>query len=1055
MRKFAIALFSACLVTIPMSAHGLGFGNIRINSALNEPLNAEIDLLSATKSDLKGLNIKLASTEAFMRAGIERPGHLNQIRFTIKTRSNGRPYLKLTTKQSIREPFLDFLLEMNWKNGRMLREYTVLLDPPGQMRQEPAVVQTPASKSEDVVSEQEAQAEASSSPFIEAEPVVEVEPEPGRDVVEAEPVQEIAEVSEQSDEPVAEESIAASTEESETEAEPVPLSDTIPENEVTPIEEPAGEEEQASIASSEKEVSEEAAPETEKVESELAGSAEAEAEPFAGEEVSQRVPVEEETVAEESAIQEESAVAEEQIEREPAVDASEGITTKRNDNLWTIAESMRDGNTTIYQVMMALLQSNPDAFIEGNVHRLKVGQVLRIEDPSLLSSISKRQAAQEYIAQTGVWEEYRAQLAGRDTPTQPVMAGDTAETGEVLPEQIPEQQSSGELVLAAPEGDSQTAGTTADKDPGASNEVVILREEIRQALKEAEIEGNKNIELNTRLRELEGQLNELQRSLSVKDDELASLQQQLSVVNQQNVEQEKQAAEAEERARAEAIASQEQGSAVMSEEQAVQSEENAAQQQATEQQSTGAQTEQDSLMTNVTETASGMLDKGTGFIGGILSAIAISPLVLAAGGGVVIALLLALLFIIKRRQKTANFQESILSGIPADDAMISEEVSLETNLSGESSFLSDFAISGASALSSQDSEVDPLTEADVFMAYGRYEAAEERIVEAIKKDPTRSELRVKLLELYNTTKNTPSFEAAAQDFFSQINSDVNNPQWQKVMAMGSVLAPENPLFNESDVTDMDFSTDPTVFKGVDPTVIRGKPQAESDIMDIGLDTGAFTTDDFSSAESGLDMPDMDLDLNLEGGSDLQTDDLDLSFDLSEEETAQVDADIAGEDTAQVDLGEALDFDMGGELTENVEELSLDSEAADEVNLDFSLEEQLEPSMVLNMDDNTMEALDAGSIEMTMELDQPNDGETQAMTMDNISLADMTAGELDATDAMELDIPSDMDEVGTKLDLAKAYIDMGDPDGAKSILDEVMTEGTPPQQQEAQQLMQQI
>ncbi|MDH5407569.1 MAG: tetratricopeptide repeat protein, partial [Gammaproteobacteria bacterium] len=69
--------------------------------------------------------------------------------------------------------------------------------------------------------------------------------------------------------------------------------------------------------------------------------------------------------------------------------------------------------------------------------------------------------------------------------------------------------------------------------------------------------------------------------------------------------------------------------------------------------------------------------------------------------------------------------------------------------------------------------------------------------------------------------------------------------------------------------------------------------------------------------------------------------------------------------------------------------------------------------------------------------------------------DMTAGELDATDAMELDIPSDMDEVGTKLDLAKAYIDMGDPDGAKSILDEVMTEGTPPQQQEAQQLMQQI
>jgi len=64
-------------------------------------------------------------------------------------------------------------------------------------------------------------------------------------------------------------------------------------------------------------------------------------------------------------------------------------------------------------------------------------------------------------------------------------------------------------------------------------------------------------------------------------------------------------------------------------------------------------------------------------------------------------------------------------------------------------------------------------------------------------------------------------------------------------------------------------------------------------------------------------------------------------------------------------------------------------------------------------------------------------------------------EFDATDMADLDSPSVMDEVGTKLDLAKAYIDMGDPDGARSILDEVLEEGTPPQQQEAQELMQQI
>ena len=163
-----------------------------------------------------------------------------------------------------------------------------------------------------------------------------------------------------------------------------------------------------------------------------------------------------------------------------------------------------------------------------------------------------------------------------------------------------------------------------------------------------------------------------------------------------------------------------------------------------------------------------------------------------------LVILIIAVIVIKRRRQGDNFQESILTGAASASAADAGGVPSgdSTTFSEESSFLSDFAMSGASAIEADDSEVDPLTEADVFMAYGRYEAAEERLNEAVKSEPNRMELRAKLLELYHATQNKDAFESSAEDFYASLGgNEADNPLWEKVRSMGSEIAPGNPLFN--------------------------------------------------------------------------------------------------------------------------------------------------------------------------------------------------------------------------------------------------------------------
>ncbi|MDZ7804221.1 FimV/HubP family polar landmark protein [Thiohalophilus sp.] len=1074
LRKWVVGLASACLILVPLTAQALGFGNIKLNSALNEPLDARIELISPTDSDIDSLNVKLASEGAFTRAGIDRPHFLNGLQFEV-VEQGGENYIQIDSRESIREPFVNFLLEFSWDNGRMLREYTMLLDPPGRVTREPApaMAETPVTEEPaDTIERYEPQP-YSPEP---AAPAEEPSPMPEEPAPEPEPAADAPAMAEEADEP-----------------------EVI---EVGPATEEVPADEQAAWQTSDAFIDD--------------GS------------LFPRIDI--------------SGYRSDDIE---LGELDYGV-TKDGDNAWTIAEKLQSSaeSASIYQIMMALLQSNPDAFIDGNVHRLKSGQVLRIEDPSLLDAMSRQQAANEYMAQTESWNDYRQAVAER-TGRQAVVAEAGAEQAPVR------AQNGGELTLSSPDGDDLQAGAGASED-AVSNDLIALQDELRQVRENAASTQERNVELNRQLQEMEEELARLQRSVSIKNDELAALQQQLAELNTEPalpqtpapeetaVEESVEPQLAEEASEPEPAMTREQAEEEAEAEIAPQPGAEAEPapesvqppQEPAEPETPAAEEEPQAASVPQTDEPKGMVEEyltmakeifnsAVGVVGGMIGASGNSLLMYVVAPVLLVLVILMLIVVRRRRAAEGNYQESILSGGPST-VTNSGEAGPE---SGESSFLSDFAVSGAGAIQTEDSEVDPLTEADVFMAYGRYEAAEERLQEAIEQEPGRKELKLKLLELYSATGNSNAFENLAEEFYASLGGEADSdPQWEKVVAMGKELVPNNPLFAAGAAA---AAAAPNLGGGDAATGL-----SDSQVMDIGLDTGVFEDSDFAGSQPGGG-GDSELDFNLDfgtesdtpaatseesaGGMDFNLDigsepvpteeqaqagsELDFNLDMGTEATPEAasEADTGGMDfnLDDDDTGGGLDFNLGGdEASGNELDFNLNSEESDTRNdLDFNLggEESdtrndlefnldsgtgspdTESDLSLDLDSDTeAPAADAGGLDFnlgeednTLSLDTGNEAaqgadEEQTMAIDAGGLdfgGDEQGGmdlDLDASDAADSEMSlGGGDEVGTKLDLARAYIDMGDPDGARSILDEVLDEGDDSQKQEAQQLIQQI
>jgi pilus assembly protein FimV len=130
MLRIGLARGLLALLLLPGISHALGLGDVHLNSPLNAPLDAEIELVNTTPEDLATLDAKLASKETFARYGLDWPPFMSTVTVTRERTANGAQILRIRSAETVTEPFLTLLIEASWARGRLVREYTVLLDPP-------------------------------------------------------------------------------------------------------------------------------------------------------------------------------------------------------------------------------------------------------------------------------------------------------------------------------------------------------------------------------------------------------------------------------------------------------------------------------------------------------------------------------------------------------------------------------------------------------------------------------------------------------------------------------------------------------------------------------------------------------------------------------------------------------------------------------------------------------------------------------------------------------------------------------------------------------------
>ena len=127
----AVALAVSGGLFLPRYADAAGLGRLTVQSALGQPLQAEVEITSLTPEESASLSASLAPPEAFRQAGLEYNPALTGLNFRIDRRSDGRAVVRISSSRPINEPFVDLLVELNWASGKFAREYTFLLDPPG------------------------------------------------------------------------------------------------------------------------------------------------------------------------------------------------------------------------------------------------------------------------------------------------------------------------------------------------------------------------------------------------------------------------------------------------------------------------------------------------------------------------------------------------------------------------------------------------------------------------------------------------------------------------------------------------------------------------------------------------------------------------------------------------------------------------------------------------------------------------------------------------------------------------------------------------------------
>jgi pilus assembly protein FimV len=952
------------IALFPITSHALALGKLKVFSALNEPLNAEIEFTSATEKELKGLTASLASRADFDAAGVDRPPLLSQIKFIVAKRTDGRYFLELRTDQQLDEPFLHLLLQIEWPGGRLVREYTALIDPPYMISGKPAPVEAPT------IPEPTPVPELAMPP--PAPPVPAAEVPPPETPIAAEAPKEEMPVMAKPEEPKPPEEIKA---------------EQIPPEQIPPKEEVAKEAPPA-----------EAAPEEIKLGPPEVAQGAAPQEPAAP--TVELLEAAAKTEAAPAPEVQPPAAPETQPAPAAVWAAMPEYNVKKGDTLWRVAEQARGDNkdTSIEQVMLAIYRTNKNAFFGNNVNNLKAGKILKMPEGEEVNAVGVPEAKREFRAQYDAWQEYKLKLASASGAIKvteaPEAAAPTAAEKPAVKPAMPEPAKKAEIKATTPAPTAADKGkqdellrivrstlqqekSTPDKKVSEKESAKETTARERQALADraATLEESlqskrlENKDLSDKVGLVRSQLKKESRLIELESQSLA--QQQKKVPEQKAPEakpaepvakpaekpvEKPAAAKPEEKIKAEALPPVAKPAPAAPKKKAPAA--------------PAPKEEKDFLATMLEAVQSDLLVPAV-----------IGIVVLLSGG-------IALVYLRRRQKSIAEFEESILSADaisteqPATTGTVPGQPAAATT-GGDTSFLSDFSQGGMGNIHTD--EVDPVAEAEVYLAYGRDETAEEILKEAMVKNPDRQELKLKLLEIYHQRNDVAAFETLAEELYAALGGR-GGKIWEKVEEMGRKLNPENPMFRGG-APAKGFSP-ASASQAAAPASKTSAPSATTPKTetagDFDFDMASPAADNFATA-----MPPSDT----KAGANASFE----SLDLGNAADNALDFDIGGKDEA------AAGFEVGAP--------SVAAPAGNEI--------KWEPEPA---------AAPVAAPDVVLDATSPG-GEGQASAQ--------------------------WDETATKLDLAKAYIDMGDAEGARSILQEVMTEGNEAQKKQAQELSAQI
>ncbi len=685
-----LRLVSAAALALPVLVHAAGLGRLTVQSYLGQPLRAEIEVVSLQAGEEASLEARLASGNAFAQAGIEFNAALNGMRFAVDKRG-GKPVILVTTRQPVNEPFLDVLVELRWSTGLFVREYTILLDPPGF-------------------------AGPKAQPAVAA---------PGTTAAEA----------------------AAPAAGAPERAPPGPTT-----SEITPA--PRVEERPMESA---------AVPEPKPGPSETTKPAPTEGAAASSAPVSAAPPA--------------AAAA-------PAVpEGPQTYEVKKGDTLGEIALRYRPAGITYHQMLIALQRANEDAFIRDNINLVRAGAILNIPDADAAAAVEPSDANRLVYAQHADFADYRSRLAGA------VAAAPSAPK--------PAEQSAAGPITVQPETPKPAASkdqlklSRADtKKPGAAASKAAREDDL--AAKQRALE-----ESQSRVTELEKNVADLQKLLEIRNEQLAQLQDKASAkpapaapvaaAPKPAASAPKPAAAAPEAPKPAAEAPKPPAAAETPKPTPAAPKPAAATPAAPKPAATApkpaAAAPKPPAKPRPKPRPVAPPPPEPSFLDEFLE----DPTIALGGVAIVLLLLGGYGYWAWQRKKksVAKFKDSVLGGASLAPAAGADAAAGPVSVSQAS-------VTQSTAGGVDADDVDPIAEADVYMAYGRDAQAEEILREALQRDPNRLAVHAKLLEIYANRRDAQSFEQTALKLRSATGG--TGPEWDKAMAMGRSIDPGNGLY---------------------------------------------------------------------------------------------------------------------------------------------------------------------------------------------------------------------------------------------------------------------